>query len=382
MFKVAIVSTHPIQYNSPLFRELAKVENIIVKVFFTWEQSQEKVFDPKFKREIKWDIPLLDGFEVVFLKNTAKDPGSHHFFGIQNPDAVHEIDRFCPDALLVYGWSFISHLNILRHFKNKIPIFFRGDSNLLDEVPGPKQILRRLLLKKIYKYVDYAFFVGENNKNYYLKHGLKENQLFWVPHTVDNKRFAESSVDTVLARKNLGLPLEGINILFTGKFERKKNPLLLLRAFNRIQRKDINLIFVGNGELEEELKQGAESMENICFLPFQNQSHMPLVYSSADIVVLPSSYNETWGLIINEAMACGKAVVVSNKVGCGVDLVRSGENGYIFQQNDAEDLAEKIVKCINSNNFEKFGAASEAIINKWSIDVAVDLMVKAFTKGR
>lgn len=380
MLKLAIVTTHPIQYNSPVFRELAKVSDLTIKVFFSWGQSQEKVFDPKFKREIKWDIPVLNGFDYKFLLNTAKRPGSHHFFGIQNPTAIRDINLFNPDAILVYGWSFLSHLRIIHYFKGKLPIFFRGDSYLLDEVPGPKQLLRRLILRRVYLYIDFALYVGSNNRSYFLKHGLKEEQLIWVPHTIDNDRFSESSVAPSIARKKLKLPLEGLNLLFTGKFEEKKNPLLLLQAVKYINRNDVNLVFVGNGELEEELLQSAKGMKNVFFLPFQNQSTMPLIYSSADIVILPSSHNETWGLVINEAMACGKAVIVSDKVGCGTDLVKPDINGYIFKHDNLEDLAEKLENCLNNNRYIYFGAASKALIKDWSITKGVETMAEAIKK--
>src|SRR5690606_37765332 len=120
--KIAIVSTHPIQYNAPWFRLLAKEFNVDLNVFYTWSQSEKgSKFDPGFGKSITWDIPLLDGYNYKFIKNTSKEPGSHHFTGISNPTLIKEIEQWKPDAILVIGWSFKSHLACLRYFKKKVP---------------------------------------------------------------------------------------------------------------------------------------------------------------------------------------------------------------------------------------------------------------------
>src|ERR1700752_1695452 len=121
MKKLAIVSTHPVQYNAPLFRLLAERNKIQLKVFYTWSQSESgSIFDPGFGIEKKWDIPLLDGYEHCFVPNTAADPGSHHFTGIKNPGLVNDIKEYQPDAILVYGWNFHSHLKVMRYFKGRV----------------------------------------------------------------------------------------------------------------------------------------------------------------------------------------------------------------------------------------------------------------------
>ena len=380
--KIAIVTTHPIQYNSPVFKELARY-GLEVKVFFTWEQSSEETFDKSFKRRIKWDIPLLEGFDYEFLVNVANDPGSHHFFGIDNPDGIKRIQDFSPDALLVYGWSFKSHLRIMWYFKKRIPIFFRGDSHVLDEGKGIKKIFRRIFLTKVYTHIDFAFYVGTNNKEYYLKHGLKEDQLIWAPHTVDNERFSNSGINKFEARLKKGLPSEGIYFIFIGKFEAKKNPLLLLQAFQELKENNVNLVFVGNGELEDRLKNNSSKNKNVFFLPFQNQREMPLIYSCADVVVLPSSYNETWGLVINEAMVCGKAVIASDKVGSAVDLIKTGRNGYVFYADNKKALVEKMNECIkNKSLLERMGLISKEIIQEWSIQRLVEAYCLGFQKTK
>ena len=159
MKKLAIIITHPIQYYSPLFKLISDRNRIKIKVFYTWEQSKEKVFDKKFGKEIKWDIPLLEGYDYTFIKNIAKNPGSGQFKGVINPSLTKEIENWKADAILVYGWNHQSHFKAMRYFKGKIPVYFRGDSTLLDEKKGVKTILRRIWLKFVYRYIDYETMI-------------------------------------------------------------------------------------------------------------------------------------------------------------------------------------------------------------------------------
>jgi hypothetical protein len=171
-----------------------KQNGISLKVFYTWSQSESGAkYDPDFKRVIQWDLPLLDGYEYEFVPNEAKDPGSHHYKGIDNPTLNRAIEQWNPDALLVIGWAYKSHLSGMKYFKGRVPVIFRGDSTLLDEQFGWKQLARRFFLKYVYSFVDYALPVGVNNKNYFLAHGLKERQLVHVPHAIDNSRFGKDA---------------------------------------------------------------------------------------------------------------------------------------------------------------------------------------------
>lgn len=261
MKRLAIVTSHPIQYNAPLFRFLHERKKIAIKVFYTWSQTQVAAkFDPGFKKVVEWDIPLLEGYNYTFVNNTATKPGTHHFRGIINPTLNNEIQQWNPDALLIYGWSYHSHLKCIRHFyKNKMPILFRGDSTILDESRGLKNILRTTFLRWVYSHINYALYVGTNNKQYYLHHGLKEKQLIFAPHAVDNNRFIDYTNTytnvALLNRQKLGISNDDIVFLYAGKLEIKKNPVILIRAFEEIQQPHLHLIIVGNGPLEEDIKK-------------------------------------------------------------------------------------------------------------------------------
>lgn len=385
MKKLAIIVTHPIQYNVPVFQLLA--QNCHLKVFYTWgKEGVQKKYDPDFKKFFEWDIPLLEGYNYELLENIASQPGSHHGKGINNPAIIEKVLDFNPDAILVYGWIYQSHLKVMRFFKGKVPIWFRGDSTLLDSSKGIKSLLKKIYLRWIYKDVDLGFYVGQHNKAYFNRYGLKDQHLVFAPHAIDNDRFAEDRQDEVdLLRKELAIENEDILILFAGKLEPKKNPALLLETFIKLNnepspKNKVHLLFVGNGILEQELKMRVESTKskNVHFIDFQNQTKMPVFYQACDIFCLPSAGpGETWGLAINEAMAAGKAIIASNKAGGAIDLVKDGFNGYVFTSNDMEELKYKLSLLITQPTLLKsFGEQSRAIINHWSFKQQVNQIIK------
>lgn len=377
--KLAIITTHPIQYNAPFFKLLSLQKTIQLKVFYTWGEEAVKKFDPGFEQVVEWNIPLLEGYDFCFVENTASNPGSHHFSGIDNPGLISMIKNWNPVAILVYGWSFKSHLRTLRHFKNKVPVFFRGDSTLVDKESPIKKFARALFLNWVYRHVDVAFYAGTENKAYFRKHRLKEAQLVFMPHAIDNDRFRQSAE---AGRNQYGDLFEGagskersVRFLYAGKFTENKNVLLLVDAFLEAGLKDAQLLLVGNGPLEGELKARAEGSEQIKFLPFQNQAQMPALLSVADVVVLPSKQAETWGLIINEAMACGKAVLVSSACGCATDLVHPNKNGLVFRNNDKGGLVRALRELAKKKDVLcAMGRRSADIIGDWSFEKGVSAL--------
>ncbi|WDZ99549.1 glycosyltransferase family 4 protein [Mucilaginibacter sp. SJ] len=376
MKNLAIVITHPIQYYAPVFKLLYERQKINVMVFYTWGEGGTQKFDPGFGKTITWNLPLLEGYPYEWVKNISADPGSHHSKGIDNPDLISQINSWQPDVIMVYGWFYKSHLKILKYFKGRVPVIFRGDSTLLDDTGGIKSVLRSLFLKRIYRHIDYALYAGSNNMAYFKKCGLKETQLFFAPHAVDNDRFAEDRTNEALTlRKQLGVSDDEKLLLFAGKFEHKKNPLALLEAFIDITQPGTHLLFAGNGILETELKNKANRHKNVHFIGFQNQLYMPVVYQACDIFCLPSKgTGETWGLAVNEAMACGKAILISNKVGAGTDLVKNQKNGLVFNAGDNADLKSKLKTLLLYNKTALFtmGQHSKQIIEEWSFGKQVE----------
>ena len=388
MRRLAVITTHPIQYNAPLFALLHARRAIEIKVFYTWGESvlTEK-YDPGFGKIIEWDIPLLEGYPFEFLENGSEDKGSHHFKGIDNPYIIESINNFNPDSILIYGWSFKSHLKVLRYFRKKILILFRGDSTLLDQRSFLKEIKRSLFLRWIYRHIDFALYVGKNNFNYFRKCGLSASQLIYAPHAIENDRFATISDACATyaddLRQKLTILPGSLVFLFAGKMEPKKNPAILLQAFAQCNfNNSVHLLMVGNGELDIALREKYRNISGIHFIDFQNQLLMPAIYEIADVFVLPSmGPGETWGLSVNEAMANGKAVIVSDRCGCAADLVDDGENGYIFKAGDISNLRE-ILKKITEHQ-ERIGSMkqeSKRIIGNFTIEKVAQTIERVVNK--
>lgn len=383
--KIAIITTHPIQYYAPLFRELAKSTDFDFHVFYTKGDSKNYQFDVSFGKNICWDIPLLDRYSYTFLENTSKNAEKSGFWSIKNLELIKEIKNCNAQAILVFGWNYESHFSAMRYFKGKIPVFFRGDSTLLDTSSFFKSALRTILLKFIYRYIDYAFYVGESNKQYFLKYGLKEKNLFYSPHSIDNQRF-DSVLETQKEElKKLNTELSIIEnekvVLFCGKFIDKKNPEFLIKCFLDVNFNDVHLVLVGNGELENSLKNKYQNESKIHFLPFQNQSSMPMIYRLGNVFCLPSKGpGETWGLAVNEAMACGLVALVSNKCGCAADLIVDSKTGYVFESENKLDFIEKLKNAIVLCSESAIEQKQKAFINGWDISQTSTKMIEGFMK--
>jgi glycosyltransferase involved in cell wall biosynthesis len=194
--------------------------------------------------------------------------------------------------------------------------------------------------------------------NYHLRHMQLIMSVF----------MQDRSAEATLLRQSLGLNTSNILILFAGKLEEKKDPLLLLNAFLKLTDKNVHLLFVGNGHLQEILIAKAKNNTNVHFVDFQNQTQMPVVYQACNLFCLPSKGpGETWGLAVNEAMACGKPILVSDKVGCAVDLVKPGVNGNILKNGDMESLYTYLKELtVSKEKLREYGKQSADIIKGWS----------------
>lgn len=371
MKRLAIITTHPIQYNAPLFRLLNERKRIKVKVFYTWGQSKDAVFDARFGVQRSWDIPLLEGYEYEFVKNTSKQPDSNRFWGVVNPGLIKQLKQEEFDALLVYRWSLFSHLRILRSFGDSPQLFFRGDSHLLKLQSGLRGVIKDWLLRLVYQKVDKVFYVGEYNKVYYQQFGVKEEQLIYAPHAIDNDRFAMDADNweekAKKERAALSIPQNSIVFLYAGKFYEVKQLDLLIDVFKQLKGDQYRLLLVGNGEQEKQLRASAADDDRILFQPFRNQSEMPLVYRLGDVFVLPSK-SETWGLAVNESMACCRPAIISDACGCAPELILQGETGLVFNSTDADDLLKQMQYFNTTEKARKMGEQSLMYIKHFTLE--------------
>jgi glycosyltransferase involved in cell wall biosynthesis len=374
--RLALIVSHPIQYVVPLYQRLSRRDDLAIKIFFTWHAGEEPVEDRGFGQRIAWDIPLTEGYEFERVWNASADPGMHGFFGLHNPSLIGRVMAWRPDVVQVTGWAWRSHFQALHALHRRgVRTLFRGDSHLLDAVQsGPRWWFKRALLRRAYCWPSGFLVVGSANRTYYERFGVEPNRLFWCPHSIDVRRFAEpaDALEQEAAgwRRSLGISARKTVLLYAGKFERRKRPADLMRAVGRLANRETVLVLVGGGELQEEIDSvAAADPERFRVLPFQNQSRMPVVYRLGDLFVLPSAYGETWGLAVNEALACGRPVLVSDRVGCAADVV-DATCGRLFPSSNSSALEKSMDELLeNPDELSEMGRA--AAKRAWSFDIAV-----------
>lgn len=378
MFKLAYFVSHPIQYQAPLLRMIAADPDIDLKVFFYSDFSLKPYQDSGFGKVIEWDVPLTEGYDYQFLDCWGSKQWKNMF---QQPIAKNipkllEIGNF--DAVWVHGWAWFCSLQVIfAAEKLNIPVLLRGESNGLQATNHfIKQTTKKIFLGFLFKKISAFLYVGNLNYQFYINHKVNTDRLFPVPYAVDNNFFQAQVKLARTNRENLkrSLDLEPNRpiILYAAKLIDVKRPQDLLSAYrllspDGIQEPDPYLLFVGDGALKVSLENTAKEIgwQSIRFLGFKNQSEMPTMYDLCDIFVLPSSF-EPWGLAINEVMNAGKAVVVSDQVGCAPDLVLDGQNGAIFPVGDVVALAESMKWAIANSIVA--GDRSRDIIKNWSFD--------------
>lgn len=373
MTRLAIVTSHPIQYYAPWFRQIAASGDPQIRVFYLWDFGVKATKDRQFGKEFAWDIPLLEGYEHEFVLNVAADKGTHRFSGLDNPYLADSVEAYEPDAvlLMLYSYKAIARFMATRTARRR-PLLFRGDSHRLVPPRGIKAAVRGMATRAFFSRMKACLFVGQANREYYRMHGVPKERLFFSPHAVDNARFAaaesEARRKAVEWRRSLGIPKDARVVLFAGKLIEKKRPQDLLHAFRRAALPNAALLYVGSGELEESVRAAAGRDAMVFFAPFANQSEMPMVYAAADMFVLPSrGPGETWGLAVNEAMCMGLPIVASSHVGCARDLVQDGVNGVVFPAGDVEALANALREVLADDVRRiAMGEHSRVAIEKWT----------------
>lgn len=380
--KLAVVVSHPIQYYSPWFRHLASRKEIDLRVFYLWDFGIKEKKDEKFGTAFTWDIPLLEGYDYELLENISKDPGTHHYQGLNNPDLVPRLKEWNPDAILIFGYKYVSHMKVLRSEDlKKIPLIFRGDSHNLCPVSGLKPLIARLLRWRAFRRFDRVLTVGGPNEDYFAHSGVPARKMIRAPHCVDNDRFKKAAPEAEKAaqewRKDLGIKQDQFVFLFAGKFEEKKRPMDLLRAFKKLNQENTVLLMIGGGDFEKDLRKQAN--DQVFFAPFQNQSQMPKVYATGDILVLPSyGRGETWGLAVNEAMNLSRPAIVSSHVGCGPDLVLDEKTGWIFPAGDVDGLTQAMkMACHKPSRTKLMGERACEHVSHFSYETAGSAVVQA-----
>lgn len=388
--RLAALFSHPIQYFAPLFRTLATRSEIDLTVYYCSRQGVDEYRDTEFGTNVKWDIPLLEGYQSRFLPNWRHSLPVGGVFSLINPSIVSELRKERYDAILIHGYSYLT--NWLAFFAAKVvgtAILLHGESHLLDVRRPVIRISKEVLLRSLMKWIDAGLYIGSRNHEFYKHYGLPEGRLHFAPYTVDNAFFQRKAIELSGQRQALRLGL-GVSddrpmILFVGKLIPKKQPLQLLRAFAQVRCKhECALVFVGDGVSRSEIEQTvvSQAIPDVRITGFLNQSDLPKAYAAGDLLVLPSAWGETWGLVVNEVMNFGLPVIVSNKVGCASDLVHEGLNGCVVPWNDLDALVNSLEVLVSDASLRhSFGQHSLDIIKGWSIEHTANGIVQTAARN-
>jgi glycosyltransferase involved in cell wall biosynthesis len=350
-YRLAILNSHPIQYFAPLYRRLAQDPDIDLTVYFCSSQGAEEYQDTDFGVSVKWDVPLLEGYKSTFLSNLRRGKSVGGFFSLINSGIIRELRRGKYDALWVHGHGYATYvLAILVSKVLGIPVLMRCETHLLLHRSPFKRALRRTLMRLLYTRLCAACLpIGTRNEEFYRFHGVDQRHLFLVPYAVDNAFFAGAASRFREQREELrfqcGLPPDKPALLFASKLMPRKRPMDLLQAYEGMRNSNVDacLVFVGAGELEEDLRRyvSEHCILDVHFFGFRNQSELPKFFALADVFILPSE-NEPWGLVINEVMAASLPVVAADEIGAVADLVKNGDNGFVYPVGDIRSLTNHL----------------------------------------
>ena len=375
--RVALFATHPVQYHVPWFQKLAAQPGLDLKVFFGLEPDAVQQ-GTGFGVGFQWDIPLREGYASQVLHNVAKRPSLGVFGGCDTPDVGEALRAFAPDAAILTGWQ--SKMLVQAWWaaaRQRVPRILRGESNAMRRRAAWKQAGHRIWLRGF----DEFLAIGRSNREFYRRSGIPDDRVHPCPYFVDNARFAEGAKAWHGRRTELrggwSIPDEATCFLFSGKLIPKKRPLDVVEALRRAHAAgpSMHLLVAGSGELTGALESAARQARlPVTFAGFLNQTEIARAYAAADCLVLPSDTGETWGLVVNEAMACGVPAIVSDEVGCGPDLVSDGLTGATFPRGDVESLARRMIELARDPaRLRAMGAAArERVFSDYSVERAVD----------
>jgi glycosyltransferase involved in cell wall biosynthesis len=345
-YKVLAVATHPVQYMAPLFRRMAREPQLDLHVAYCSLGGAEAVLDPDFKTCVKWDVPLLDGYHWTEVPN--KGSGTETFWGFNNPGLGHLIRSGNFDAVLCYvGYLRASFWIVRRASKSAGSAFLFGtDAHSLAPRDGRrwKVWFKKILWPFLFRQADQVIVPSSGTFEMIRSLGIPDQRITLTPYTVDNDWWKSESakVNREAVRAQWDRTPDQPVVLFCAKLQPWKRPMDLLRAFAEAGLESAMLVFAGDGPQRPDLQAEAARLgieAKVKFLGFVNQSQLPALYTSADLMVLPSSY-EPFAVVVNEAMCCGCPVIVSDQVGAARDLVAPVRPEFVFPAGDRAALAK------------------------------------------
>jgi glycosyltransferase involved in cell wall biosynthesis len=387
-YRVLAIATHPVQYQAPLFRRMAARGDIDFHVAYCTLRGAEAAHDPEFGVTVKWDIPLLDGYVWTHVPN--KGSGAETFFGLRNSGLWKMIREGNFDAVLCYvGYVRASFwIGRLAAMLSRTAFLFGTDSTTLTPRDGRmwKRRVKRFFWPFLFRLADQVIAPSSGSLGLMRSLGIPADRITLIPYVVDNDWWlAESArVDRAAIRGSWGASPRDTVILFCAKLQPWKRPLDLLRAFAKANIPDALLIFAGEGSLRRQLETQSAYLgisARVRFLGLVNQSQLPAVYTSADMMVLPSEY-EPFGVVVNEAMLCACPVAASDHVGAARDLIVHGRTGFVFPCGNVEALAEILRQAsADPASLSKMERVARARMESWSPRENIQATLEAVARG-
>lgn len=369
--RLAIVANHPIQYFVPWYRELVKLPELEVKVFYCCDWGLNEYVDPQFGVAVKWDIPLLEGYDYEFLP-LARRPERLGFWEVDNPAAGAALAHFNPDVVKVYGYARRTNWRVARWVRrNRKLLLMLTDSNVIAQPVWWKKAAKELVVRHFYRYLDGALAISDNNFAYHRYFGLPPERLFRARMPLDRERLLAQVPDVQAVRAEVrarhGIPPEAFVAILCGKYVAHKRPLDLVAAGHAAAQKGLPIwtLLVGEGAerpaLEEFIR--THDVKNCTLTGFVNQSQISGYYAASDVLALPSSI-EAYSLVAGEAAVFGLPIIVSDQVGCigPQDTAQPGVNAIVFPCGAREELTADLLElCQNRPRYEKMAHASATI---------------------
>lgn len=321
-------------YRIPLFNALHDDGGVKLHVIFLAET------DPDLR---EWRVSRKQmRFSYEVLPCWRKRVGEYNV--LLNRGVWKSLNQAAPDAILCGGYNYLASWQALLWARCKrVPFLLWSESNVQDARHAHAAI--EMLKSEFIRRCDAFVVPGSSSLEYLKTYGISEIRIFPALNAVDNELFAASAAkarrDPEESRHRLGLPQR--YFLFVGRLVREKGVFDLLNAYAKLDehlRKEIGLVFVGGGATRQELERqaGPVSPSVVRFSGFVEQERLGEYYALAEMLVLPT-YSDTWGLVVNEAMACGLPVIVSHVAGCAADLVTENWNGILVAPRDVSSLA-------------------------------------------
>jgi glycosyltransferase involved in cell wall biosynthesis len=368
---LAIISTHPIQYQIPIWQALAKDGRVPFEVWYLTDFGTHPDLDLEFGKTFQWDIATLSDYPYRFLKG-SKGVNPVSFSACRLRERLR--DRLAAarvKAIWIQGWQVAGYWQAVHEARAAgIKIWLRAESNDLRPVPYWKRPIKRAALGRLFSRIDRFFYIGSANRRLYESFGIPDSKLVTGLYAIDNARFSQQAQSIRgqrdVLRRQWRIDKDALCVLFCGKFIAKKRPLDLIRAAAALRSSgrmpEIHLLFAGAGELGDELRAATHVVfdadcpgSNVkasldrppaSFVGFLNQTEISRAYVAAECLVLPSDHGETWGLVVNEAMASGLPCIVSDACGCAEDMI---EPQWSFPVGDIAALCDRLVALRRTN---------------------------------